>query len=549
MSANPDLDPLHFSVPDHVRWSRVNIAEALPGVCTALGFTFWLRPNEIGVRTGLHAVGACDQSDIKMPERTEDHILGAFYGRVAINLTAQQRFFDSVAGYSSDMVDTVMLGGAGDSPQPAQPANTARLATLLRAVKMAWVVLRLPGRQVRLREEVITWWLHVVGSGKPADVEEAVTVLSQGHDWFEHVMGIHMATGMIMGAVYAQLATLAANAGHAGLEIELVGADDGIDETRSLHHLWDVAHGRESLEDFIAQHGFHGPVEGQISEPSWREDPALLAGVIEEMSHRDEGESPQALERRRAESRAVARQTLMSSLSLLQRMQARFLLALTSRSVAMRENSKACFLRAIDGARCAARELGEQLAESGTLSAAADIYHLTYPEIVTATFRDNPVKLQELIAQRATQRAEYLKVDLPFEWSGVPEPIRLASNDSAEPSGLQGVGVSPGIVEGRVQVVTNPAGEICMQAGDILVCPMTDPSWAGLLMLAAGAVIDMGGPLSHGAVVARELGIPCVMNTAQGTRTLRTGDVIRMDGAEGTIEILEAAERLEAGHG
>jgi pyruvate,water dikinase len=75
-------------------------------------------------------------------------------------------------------------------------------------------------------------------------------------------------------------------------------------------------------------------------------------------------------------------------------------------------------------------------------------------------------------------------------------------------------------------------------AGEILVCSVTDPSWSSYFLLAAGVVIDVGGSLSHGAIVARELGIPCVINTVDGTRRLRSGDRLRIDGSSGQVEVL-----------
>jgi pyruvate,water dikinase len=77
-----------------------------------------------------------------------------------------------------------------------------------------------------------------------------------------------------------------------------------------------------------------------------------------------------------------------------------------------------------------------------------------------------------------------------------------------------------------------------MDPGDVLVAHTTDPSWASLMFMASALVVDIGGQLSHAAVVARELGIPCVMNTGEGTRRLRDGDRIRVDGITGTVEIL-----------
>ena len=81
-----------------------------------------------------------------------------------------------------------------------------------------------------------------------------------------------------------------------------------------------------------------------------------------------------------------------------------------------------------------------------------------------------------------------------------------------------------------------------LEPGEILVCETTDPSWASLFLVASALVIDIGGALSHGAIVARELGVPCVINTRVGTRCLRTGDLLRVDGERGSVTVLAAAD-------
>jgi pyruvate,water dikinase len=94
------------------------------------------------------------------------------------------------------------------------------------------------------------------------------------------------------------------------------------------------------------------------------------------------------------------------------------------------------------------------------------------------------------------------------------------------------------VVAGRVRVVLDPAA-VDFEPGEILVCRTTDPGWVSFFHLAAGVAIDMGGQMSHGAIVARELGIPCVIGTGDGTRRLQTGDLVRLDGVTGEVEVLE----------
>jgi pyruvate,water dikinase len=102
---------------------------------------------------------------------------------------------------------------------------------------------------------------------------------------------------------------------------------------------------------------------------------------------------------------------------------------------------------------------------------------------------------------------------------------------------LTGIGVSAGVVEGIVRVVTDP-GFADVEPGEVLVAPTTDPSWASIMFVSTALVVDIGGALSHAAVVARELGVPCVVNTRSGTKALRTGDRVRVDGGKGTVEVL-----------
>ncbi len=105
---------------------------------------------------------------------------------------------------------------------------------------------------------------------------------------------------------------------------------------------------------------------------------------------------------------------------------------------------------------------------------------------------------------------------------------------------VEGIGVSGGVIEGVARVVTDP--DFAEVADDeVLVTPTTDPSWSSIMFVSSALVVDIGGALSHAAVVARELGIPCVVNTRSGTKAIRTGDRVRVDGTAGKVEVLDRA--------
>jgi pyruvate,water dikinase len=201
---------------------------------------------------------------------------------------------------------------------------------------------------------------------------------------------------------------------------------------------------------------------------------------------------------------------------------------MAKRFVPLREVGKASFLQTIDVARAAARALGTHLVDAGTLAEPEDVFFLTADELL----RELPAQAQDAVAFRRERYREYVGLDLPDSWTGMPEAQRREGR--ATTGELRGIAVSPGVYEGSTTVVVDPAVDT-LEAGDVLVCRTTDPSWATLMYLAGALVIDIGGPISHGAIVARELGVPCVINTKVAVDSLVNGQRVRVDGGAGTV--------------
>jgi pyruvate,water dikinase len=201
----------------------------------------------------------------------------------------------------------------------------------------------------------------------------------------------------------------------------------------------------------------------------------------------------------------------------------------------MRSVSKVAAIQANDVVRGAARRLGAQLTARGVLAHADDVFHLTLDEI-----RDGlPDGIREVVTERRARRDGYASLEIPPVWQGEPEPGTL---DLADPDTevVRGTAASAGVVEAVVRVIHDPT-DAEIRSGEILVARDTDQGWASLMFLSGGLVADIGGVMSHTAVVARELEIPCVIGTKVATRVLRTGDLVRLDGGRGTIEILKRA--------
>jgi pyruvate,water dikinase len=152
------------------------------------------------------------------------------------------------------------------------------------------------------------------------------------------------------------------------------------------------------------------------------------------------------------------------------------------------------------------------------------------PELVRIAKRDEDVR-----ARIAARREEFVK------YRDVRPPMVVTSEgipDVPATQALRGDGVSRGVAKGRVRVVLDPVRDGKLEAGEILVAPFTDPGWTPLFLRAAAVVTEVGGALSHGAVVAREFGLPAVVNVTDATRLLKTGDLIEVDGDRGELRRL-----------
>jgi pyruvate,water dikinase len=204
----------------------------------------------------------------------------------------------------------------------------------------------------------------------------------------------------------------------------------------------------------------------------------------------------------------------------------------------MRENTKSEGVRFIFAIRCALLALGAALADENVLDNADDIFFLMWDEI--GDVRSGALEARELVAER---RAEHERNRLLH-----PPPIVVGEWDAADESAfeyedaeaeLSGIPVASGTVRGRARVIRSVDSAETVSRGEILVAPFTDPGWTPYFVPAAGIVMDMGGLLSHGSIIAREYGMPAVVNVGPATSLIATGDLIEVDGDAGAVRIIE----------
>lgn len=526
-------DPLHYESGPSTHWTTVNTAEALPGVQTPFSWTWWADAIELGMRWCFYDLGVLRRDEISSSKVADERYSVVFYGRYSANISKMREIGDRMLGTDADGVEEQILGGLHSG---LKSSNTlSRLPAI--ATKMPVLIYRIPKVLAGIRRETDAWWRANTAQAVLADANGAPARIAEAHQRYIEIMRAHAAATMLCQALYDQVVNVAAAAGLPGLETSLVTGYGDFEEGKIAEHLWDVSRGRMTVAAFIADHGYHGPNEGSLSSRSWREDPTPIERLAETYRSMNDDANPAAVAQSRMTERKSAEAKLLAATPGHRRPGATAVLRLAKRQIPLREIGKAAFLQSIDVARAAAKTLGADLAQGGVLDDPADVQYLTYEEITGRRFDD----VRRKVADRRAKREEYLRIRLPDTWQGAPEAVVVSDAAEQAPDVIKGMPVAPGIVEGRARIVTDPEVGIEIEPGEVLVCNTTDPSWASYFLVASALVIDIGGAMSHGAIVARELGVPCVINTRIGTRAIHNGDLIHVDGGAGEVRIVERA--------
>jgi pyruvate,water dikinase len=273
----------------------------------------------------------------------------------------------------------------------------------------------------------------------------------------------------------------------------------------------------------------------------WREDPTPVTQLAAQYADRPDSEHPARLADQRRQEREDAERKLIASMPVYMRPAVKLVLQMASERIPLRGVAKEALQRALDIVRASARKLGAMLVLEGVLDDPEDAFYFTADELIAGL----GANARELAEQRRAVRTMLQRYDIPQHWGGTPVPFEIAGVQLSDADSVTGIAASGGVVEGTVRLVHDPVFTD-VEPGEIIVCPTTDPSWASVLFLSAALIVDIGGPLSHAAVVSRELGIPCVIGTVDGTATLRTGDQVRVDGDKGEVHVLKRAERTPA---
>ena len=530
------LDNTHCD--PEVCWTTGNVADAFPGVFTTFTFSFVHEPMEIAMRRMFATLGVFTADDLAVSPRVEEQFWNAFAGRAAANIDQFRRVAGLLPGTSATAIEQQLFGYI--RPETVDDNSMRRYPAILARAPRA--IVTLPKRHDAMFADLRAWRLASLARVGDLDEAGALELIGDAKHRFGRFMLEHLIVAFVSSGLADRLTELVAKADRPGLEAQLLSGV-GSDENEVAHDLWELAHERLDLPTFLSRHGYHGPNEGQISGVSWREDPSPVLMRLSDYRAigADDPRAPNHRTAAQARLRDAAAAELAGS-SRITGAQVRLLVKLTGRFLALREQGKAGYLLTFDVTKAACRRLGALLVERGVLTDVEDVFHLSHGELVDGlTDLPGGLSVSELVATRRALFAERQDLRLPQAWAGLPELTRMeAPAPGGSPVGTEvtGLAASSGVVTGRARVVRDPA-TADFDDGDILVCENTDPGWISLFMVAAAVVTDQGGMLSHGPIVARELGLPCVCGTQDGSRRIGNGQMVRVDGDAGVVTILE----------
>ncbi|KLU58760.1 chondramide synthase cmdD [Peptococcaceae bacterium CEB3] len=289
---------------------------------------------------------------------------------------------------------------------------------------------------------------------------------------------------------------------------------------------------KQAFRVYLNKFGHRGTGELDIINPRWRENPDyLLQTIRNSMNTADVS----GLKARQQEIHQRAWQEILEKFPAYRRPLLKYWLKRAAKGSEMREMSKSVLVKVFGIFRVLALELGRRFEKRGIIQQQNDIFHIAWPEIISVLQEEWDGKgLIELVVERKERRRKMEQISLPDVIVG-EVPKRVEHVKLSEGSILSGFGVASGRAVGRGRLILHPYEGENLEYGDILVAPSTDPAWTPLFLRASAVVMETGGIISHGAIVAREYGIPAVVNVHNVMKLIRGGQMVEVDGDEGKI--------------
>lgn len=558
-------------------WTRANVGEVFPDPVAPLSFSVVMRTDTEGAwRDALVRIGAFTHDEFA-PDKMET--LGVFGGYCYLNASVTRILGERAPGLSAQMMDDLFFGAQPGIP-PYEPApgdaNAERTAAIEKTFEWAMTVDRLdfPAESARVvdrlhaeRPELASMsnqdlWAYALkmvkehfrqlfsehifvtflGTVPVGTITQICTAVGRPEDALRAISGVgdveSAAPSMAMWEMGRRVAADAA------LSAEFDRGTEGL-----LQRLEASGEsGRQFLEEFgkfIDRFGARGPNEWEMRNHTWETRPQLALAAIDRMRLAPAEAAPEVRNKQMAAERERVVAEIAQMLAGDPQNQGLFLAAARAAVVfqAGRERTKTNCIKLVQEARMAMHEVGRRVVAAGHCDEINDFGLLLTDEM--EQWLEDPAPFKETLAKRRALFAQYASLQEPFVfYKEQPDPSTWPKRGDGnlelakEGEVLVGFPGCTGQATGIARVILDPLDPTALEPGDILVAPITDPSWTPLFVSAGAVVVDVGAAQSHAMIVSRELGIPCVPSVTNATQRIPNGATIAVNGDAGTVTIL-----------
>lgn len=549
-------------------WDNSNIIESFPGLTSPLTFSFIITVYEKAYRQLLGLLGA-SSSDMEQNREVFANTLGLIHGRVYYNLYAWYKMLSLLPGYSlnKDFMEKMMGVKESFELKDYQPMSglLAWWRILGAARKILWNFFTLGSMRrqflkdfqreldqintldfeakslAEMRDLFRSFEDRIISKWKAPLVNDFFTMILFGvlQKMLEKRGLEHLHNDLLIGSrdiVSVQPALRIQEL------VELIQQSEALqkrfensEKELSVKQLA-VEHPafHQALQDYIRDFGNRCGEELKLETVTYETDPEKLIGVLR--GHLKANRSIKPIDQKA--TRAEAEQKAIKAFK--RKGLFKYVLRKTRELVSNRENLRYERTKAFAIGRRIFRSIGQKLSEQGHIDALEDVFYLQKSEVFD--FIDGQeLPLRELVAERKEEYAQFKTEHLPERITEVNGQYELETPAEISPDAeLKGIGCCPGVVRGEALLLHSPDSEVDLN-GKVLLAQSTDPGWVSLFASTQGIVVERGSLLSHSAIVAREMGVPCVVNIPGLFQRIQNGDLIEMNGRTGTVRILENA--------
>ena len=548
-------------------YTRGNVGEVFPDPVSPLTADHtWHGAGDVGIREFMSRF-TIDLDEIDDGNKLMFEIFG---GYMYLNLSVARLMGARSSGMTPEMVDMGFFGSSSALPPytPRTKDEDPEICARVDALMFSWMT----ATDFPIIDE-LTAIVETVVSERPdfssISDEALIQRMRDMMPLFARIFSVHSEVSAAASVTMGAITGLTLGMGKPGLDLRITGGLGNVASASPSFALWELSriirsskelasafdsgmddlegrisglnHGdfNTGFETFLENFGSRGPNEWELRSQTWQTHPHLVLAILDRMRLSPDNQNPRTRHDEARDRSAEALSQLREMVKGDETSAGTLEIAVTSSSVFIpaREQSKTIIVKIVHEVRLAALELGKRLAESGKLAKQSHIFMLQDKDLEKA--------ISDGMSNEAMDReAKYLELfeltppfwfadEIPVDSEWIGEKMELSTRKV-----VQGMGGSAGVATGRARIIHDPTKPDALEPGDILVAPITDPSWTPLFVPASAVVVDVGATMSHAVIVSRELGIPCVVSATGATSRIPDGAQIRVNGDTGTVTIL-----------